>query len=102
MQGFWKTKVTFQVSTFTFTIDFPQNWPRHMYELTESANTGGISDSGFIILESSVSHFMNPGNFQGTRVSQQGKVLSGEIGFHLANRRDCPRGGGPGGGLGEV
>lgn len=72
-----------------------------MYELTESVNAGGISGSGFTILESNISHFMNPGTFQGTRESHQGKVLSGEIGFHVANRRHC-LGGGAGGGLAEV
>lgn len=45
---------------------------------------------------------MNPGNFQETRGSQLGKVLSGEIGFHLANKKDCPRDAGAGGGLAEV
>lgn len=45
----------------------------------------------FIILESIYGHFMNPGNFLGTGVSQLGKALSSEIGFHLVNER-LPKG----------
>lgn len=46
----------------------------------------------WVILESN-RHFINPGTFQETVVSQIEKVLSGEIGFHLATKRDCPKGG---------
>lgn len=65
-----------------------------MYELQKVQVQAGFLILGlFIILESIYGHFMNPGNSQGMGISQLGKVLSGEIGFHLGTKRDCPKSG---------